>query len=136
MKKLLLGTFFIANIVSFATEGMVFGGHAEMEGVHVNQPSSNLSTSKSFMTAFGMGDHVVHTESSSHTENTGDVGGPKVDNISSPQTSSTPTSVGPVAANPTPVHPITPVVNTVGATNTVTTITNNSTTIVTPYGKY
>lgn len=134
MKKLLLGAFLIVSITSFATEGMTFSAHTEMESVHISQPS-NMSTSKSFMIAFGMGDHGVHTESSSYTENTGEVGGAKVESISSNTPSSAPTS-GPVAANPAPVHPITPVVNIVGATNTATTITNNLTTIVTPYGKY
>ena len=134
MKKLLLGAFLIVSITNFATEGMTFSAHTEMESVHISQPS-NMSTSKSFMIAFGMWYHGVHTESSSHTENTGEVRRAKVESITSNTLSSAP-AAGPVAANPTPVHPIIPVVNTVGATNTATTITNNSTTIVTPYGKY
>lgn len=134
MKKLLLGAFLIVSITNFATEGMTFSAHTEMESVHISQPS-NMSTSKSFMIAFGMGDYGVHTESSSHTENTGEVRRAKLESISSNTLSSAP-AAGPVAANPTPVHPIISVVNTVGATNTATTITNNSTTIVTPYGKY
>ena len=106
MKKLMLIALVVLGATAFAAENSVNTSNEEKESTE-----KLLSTSESFMLAFGMGDSVGKSVENTDTANT------EAERVGvTGRTGGVPRAS--VAAN------------------VATTVANNSTTIVTPYGKY